>query len=303
MTVSADQISVPVLRCPSCRRPLSPGWDRDERCESCGIELPIVDDVPVLVHDRERLAEILGGARSSERRQWYEEPHASSWTGPYRHHVRKRQAYLNEVLARFAREHAAEPTVGLDLGCGDGQFLDWLSGYVSVLYGSDYNMLRLQRAARQGHAASVLLAEVLDFPALDDAFDLIVFNHVIEHIPDDSAALNEIRRLLKPGGLCILGTPNEGAAWWQLAYRLQPAARASTDHVHFYTAEVLAERCRSAGLRVLHVERLGWGLPHWRLDAMVRGHKVVDDVFTAVGRRLVPSQASSLYLLLEPESE
>jgi SAM-dependent methyltransferase len=302
MTLPADQISAPVLRCPSCHQALSPEWDNRERCPWCGVALPLIDDVHVLVQDQERLAEIVDQAHASGRGQWYEEPHALSRTGPYRHHVRKRQAYLDEVLTRFASEREGHHTVGLDLGCGDGELLEWLSGYVSALYASDYNMLRLQRAARHSPAASVLLADVLDFPALDDVFDLIFFNHVIEHIPDDVPALKEIRRLLKPGGLCILGTPNEGAAWWQLAYRLQPSARTSTDHVHFYTVEVLAERCRAAGLRVLHVERLGWGLPHWTLDAMIRGYKIVDDGFAAIGARIMPSQASSLYLLLEPES-
>ena len=66
------------------------------------------------------------------------------------------------------------------------------------------------------------MADICDYPAEDDCFDVIFFNHVLEHIPDDVAALREVRRILKPGGLLVLGVPNEGAAFWQLAYRLQP---------------------------------------------------------------------------------
>ena len=64
--------------------------------------------------------------------------------------------------------------------------------------------------------------------------DVVFLNHVLEHVPDDEGALRSVRRVLRPGGLLILGVPNEGCGWWQLAYRLQPKSRAQSDHVHFY---------------------------------------------------------------------
>ncbi|NNC81495.1 MAG: class I SAM-dependent methyltransferase [Acidimicrobiales bacterium] len=45
----------------------------------------------------------------------------------------------------------------------------------------------------------------LPFP--DSAFDLIVQFHVLEHIPDDGAAIREMARVLKPGGLCLVQVP------------------------------------------------------------------------------------------------
>ncbi len=45
----------------------------------------------------------------------------------------------------------------------------------------------------------------LDFP--DASFDIVLCNHVLEHVPDDAAALREIFRVLKPGGWAILQTP------------------------------------------------------------------------------------------------
>jgi SAM-dependent methyltransferase len=44
-------------------------------------------------------------------------------------------------------------------------------------------------------------------PLPDDSFDVIVCNHVLEHIPDDRAALREIRRMLAPGGWALVMTP------------------------------------------------------------------------------------------------
>ncbi|MBM4201856.1 MAG: class I SAM-dependent methyltransferase [Gammaproteobacteria bacterium] len=235
-------------------------------------------------------------ARRSPRAAWYAGPQVDvQATGPYRHHVRKRRAYLEGVIDECLAERAPLANA-LDLGCGDGANLGWLGARVGRLYASDYNPDRLSRLP-SNTGARAFLADVLDFPVADDSFDLVFFNHVLEHVPDDLAALAEVRRVLRPGGLLILGVPNEGAAFWQLAYRLQPRTRATTDHVHFYTADSIAMRCRTAGLAVRAVHPIGWGVPHWGIDAVLRQWRWIDDLLEAVGRRLCPSQATSLYLL------
>ncbi|MDH6251920.1 SAM-dependent methyltransferase [Chryseobacterium sp. H1D6B] len=48
---------------------------------------------------------------------------------------------------------------------------------------------------------------VLEIPYENDHFDLVICNHVLEHIPDDSKAMKEILRVLKPGGKAILQVP------------------------------------------------------------------------------------------------
>jgi 2-polyprenyl-3-methyl-5-hydroxy-6-metoxy-1,4-benzoquinol methylase len=249
------------------------------------------------LRDSQGVERLIEEARASDRSAWYEESQAGQSTGPYRHHVKKRRAYVDGVLRAFAEERPG-PRTGLDLGCGDGTHLSWLAQHLTAVYGSDYNLLRLQRAAQAMPEAQLALADVTDYPAADDAFDVIFFNHVVEHIPDDGRALREVHRILKPGGVVVLGTPNEGAAFWRLAYRLSPETRTTTDHVHFYTSESLVEKCRAAGFAIRHVKPIGWGLPHWSLDARVRGYKAVDDAFELIGRRWLPSQASSLYLVL-----
>lgn len=278
------------LRCPVCHAPLP----QLPRCRPCGFEAGDAAGVPVLLSDPEAVARAIASARDAGRGAWYEAPQADQWTGPYRHHLAKRRAYLDDALSRFASRGGQ----ALDLGCGDGEHLPWLAGWADHVAGSDYNAVRLARARQRAPDADLILADVTNHAGADECADLIFFNHVIEHVPDDLTALREVRRLLRPGGICLLGTPNEGAAWWRMAYRLQPSSRAATDHVHFYTADELARRCRAAGLTVREVEHIGWGLPHWTLDALVRGRRRVDDAFERIGRRLAPGQASSLYLVL-----
>lgn len=229
---------------------------------------------------------------------WYVDAQASEAASPWRHHLRKRRRYVQKVLrAELERRALAKVPALLDLGCGDGNHLEWLAEFAERTYGCDYNMVRLARARARNRDAVILLADILDFPAFDRTFDIIFFNHVIEHIRDDVDALKTIKRLLTPDGLLVLGTPNEGSWWWQLAYRRDPQSLATTDHVHFYTAHILGERLRSAGLRTDAVHHMGWGPPDWRLDGRIRKYKIVDDAFELLGRALIPKQASSLYVL------
>ena len=267
-------------------------------CSCCGAPVACSDGIPILLKDRALTAHKIEEAKKLGRAEWYEAEQLGQWEGPYRHHLLKRQQYVEQILTRFRREHAGRRIVGLDLGCGDGGNLAWVARQFSETYASDYNLLRLQRARRAYPGARFFMADVTDYPAADGVFDVIFFNHVLEHIPDDDTALAEVHRILKPGGLAVLGVPNEGAFFWQLAYRLQPSSLRTSDHVHFYTAQALSDKCRSRGFDVLAVKPIGWGVPHWTLDAMVRRYKWVDDLFERLGSRLLPSQASSLYLCL-----
>lgn len=288
-----------MFRCPECHVPLDEaGLGHNSLCSGCGLRIENVDGIPLLVRDRHLIERVIADAAQSGREAWFRAPQIGQWTGPYRHHVKKRKQWVEEILAEWTARHDGAPIVGLDLGCGDGANLDWLRSHVSRLYGSDYNLLRLLRAAKLGVDTRLFMADICNYPSADDSFDIIFFNHVLEHIPDDLGALQEVLRILKPGGMLILGVPNEGAAFWQFAYRMQPRIKATSDHRNFYTAQSLAARCEAAGLTVQKIRPIGWGVPLWTLDAVIRRFKWVDDVLELIGRRFLPSQATSLYAVL-----
>ena len=52
-------------------------------------------------------------------------------------------------------------------------------------------------------------ADICDLPFEDNAFDVILCNHVLEHIPNDTKAMNELRRVLKPGGIGVFQIPQD----------------------------------------------------------------------------------------------
>jgi ubiquinone/menaquinone biosynthesis C-methylase UbiE len=263
-------------------------------CQECKQTYLVRDDIPILVRDWEQTDQMIEAAGEAKP-GWYKLEQSTEAVSPWRHHLKKRRLYVEEKLREYLGHRKASAT--LDLGCGDGKHLDWLQKYSHELFGSDYNLLRLVRANAVHPQATLFLADVLDYPAKDNFYEIIFFNHVIEHIPDDGAALREIFRILKPGGLLVLGTPNEGRWWWQLAYRLQPNVLKVSDHVHFYTSETLIQTMEQHGFSITEVKHIGWGPPHWSLDRRIRGHKILDDAFETVGSRLFPRQASSLYVL------
>jgi SAM-dependent methyltransferase len=52
-------------------------------------------------------------------------------------------------------------------------------------------------------------ADICNLPFLDNTYDIILCNHVLEHIPDDTKAMQELYRVLKPGGMGIFQIPQD----------------------------------------------------------------------------------------------
>lgn len=106
--------------------------------------------------------------------------------------------------------HRFGPASGrvLEVGCGLGHLLGFLTGKYEV-FGIDINTWALSQAQRNvpaGHFA-VLSAERLD-PFLDGSFDVVIAKHVLEHLSDPPRAISQMARVLVPGGLLLLATPN-----------------------------------------------------------------------------------------------
>ena len=104
----------------------------------------------------------------------------------------------------------------------------------------DYNVKRLMRAKNNIPGVSFFGSDLTKLPLKDNSFDIILCNHVIEHIKQDQKALSELLRVLKKGGTLILGTPNEGAFIWRFRnYILEPYIAFRTDHVNFYKSNLI----------------------------------------------------------------
>lgn len=123
-------------------------------------------------------------------------------------------------IARLTDAHLVESGTILEVGCGSGAIahalanLNPVPGRVSAIDVVD------NRIIKDGYDFKLVNSTKLPFP--DKHFDLIITNHVIEHVGDEHAQLDhlaEIRRVLKDDGLVYLAVPNR----WRLVephYRL-----------------------------------------------------------------------------------
>jgi SAM-dependent methyltransferase len=145
---------------------------------------------------------------------------------------------LRRAMAGIVAEHLAAAGAGpsgrvlLDLGCGQMPYRDLFAPHVGRYLGADL----------PGNPAADLHFDAASgrVPMPDGSADVVLSTQVLEHVPDPERYLAEAGRLLKPGGLLILGTHG----FWM--YHPTP-----TDYWR-WTAE---------GLRLL-LERSGWEVVH-----------------------------------------
>ena len=64
---------------------------------------------------------------------------------------------------------------------------------------------------------------------------------------------------------------------------------------------IVREISKKVGFKIKHIEHIGWGIPIWKLDSVFRRHKIFDDMFESVGKRLFYKQATSLYVIMKKE--
>ena len=105
----------------------------------------------------------------------------------------------------------------LDIGCGDGEFLERAIGLGYEAVGIDPDPVAVLRANSFG--LSVFQQSLPNTEFSDASFEQITLNHVIEHVHDPAASLGEVNRLLTPGGRVWMATPNLDSATLDLVGR------------------------------------------------------------------------------------
>lgn len=168
--------------------------------------------------------------------------------------------YGREIIAQWATAHlrnASTPRLVLDIGVGHG--LDLINIERSCptsleLHGIECHPPSVEIAERQGIKVRSLDIERERLPFPDANFDLIVANQVIEHTKEIFFIFSEISRVLKTGGLAIIGVPNLASLHNRVALllRLQPPSiRVLGPHVRGFTREGFAEFLLTGGFFAL----------------------------------------------------
>jgi len=127
---------------------------------------------------------------------------------------RRKARKLIAVLAHFLGrdQHGPRSLAGLrvlDVGCSAGFICDELAAAGAEVTGVDIDAAGLRRArARFARRARFVQADGLALPLADGAVDLVVANHIYEHVSDADTLVAEVRRVLAPDGVAYLGLGN-----------------------------------------------------------------------------------------------
>lgn len=114
------------------------------------------------------------------------------------------RATIDAGMRHLPRRHANERL--LDLGCGNGAFLLRARSAGWDVVGVDLDPKAVEAACSQG--LDVRLGGVEELDPADEQFDVITLAHVIEHVHHPVELLRACYRLLKPGGVLWIDTPN-----------------------------------------------------------------------------------------------
>lgn len=158
----------------------------------------------------------------------------------------------------------------LDVGCGGGELLLALRdlGFRS-LFGVDPN---IGADIGPGNGIHVRKCEIQD---LDGSFDVVMFHHSLEHIPDQVAALRAAARLLAPGGRCLVRIPLMGQHAWR-QYGVHWSQLDAPRHLFLHTGKSLGRLAERTGFRVVDTVFDSNDFQFWGSECLKRGIPLFD---------------------------
>ncbi len=174
--------------------------------------------------------------------------------GHFKRMSRRRLSGWGGICPR-CRSHPRHRAIALLLARGDLPGHRLLHFAPEPLFDPVFKRLTdLERVTADLYAPADLKLDITRMDLPDGSFDLILCSHVLEHVPDDRAAMSELRRVLADGGLALVLTPyRPDRPTYEDASITSPLARmvafGQQDHVRIYGTDQ-ADRLRDAGFEV-----------------------------------------------------
>jgi len=129
----------------------------------------------------------------------------------YNRQARERKAMtILAVLQDFFQETGTSRLTLLDMGSSTGIIDNFLANHFIKVTGVDIDEEAVDYAIRTFHKNNLdfRTADAMDLAFADNSFNVVVCTHIYEHVPDAQTMINEIFRVLKPGGICYFAAGN-----------------------------------------------------------------------------------------------
>jgi SAM-dependent methyltransferase len=174
----------------------------------------------------------------------------------------RKPGYWRDVTRHF---DAADEI--LDIGCGSA----WLAEHFERYTGLDASPEAVESARERGYRVYLSDLTSGELPFEDDAFDGVVLKDVLEHLPPTSNVVREVRRVLRPGGVVFVSSPDAQRWVWH-------------DYTHFrpYTRRALRRLFADAGFSI---HKVGY-------ESVMPGTSIVSG-WTRTKRRPLPLRAAA----------
>ncbi len=192
-----------LLACPQCGGALNADWS----CNACGARFETPDEIPNL--------RIPGDARTELVRRFYTQTPFPGY--PPRDNLSwlRARAERSEFAHLLDRAIAGDARI-VEVGCGTGQMSLYLARADRIVIAADLTrdslMLGAKAAKRFGLKGVQFVETDLQCPALRaGAFDVVYSSGVLHHTPDPRASFAKLARLVRPGGIIVLGLYNSFA--------------------------------------------------------------------------------------------
>lgn len=140
----------------------------------------------------------------------------------------------------------------LDVGCSSGFMLCIIREHFTsaLVIGSDFVSGPLEQLATKLPDVPLLQFDLVKCPLPGDSIDAVVLLNVLEHIQDDAAAMRQVYRILKPGGIAVIEVP-AGPHLYDVYDELLL-------HCRRYSLAALRKLVKSAGFQVIEQSNLGF---------------------------------------------
>lgn len=171
--------------------------------------------------------------------------------------------YYAALVQRYAPPASSSPRKLLEMGCGLGHLLGLLQDDFHCV-GIDLIDFSIEQTRINAPKAEAYQMSADDLSAFEDqSFSVVVALHLVEHLPNPEHTIQQVNRILKPGGLWLFATPHPDYILRRFKDRENDAIGKDKTHINVHPPQQWRSWCEENGFTMLkHFGDGLWDVPY-----------------------------------------